>query len=670
MRRLCLLLLLQVGCNFPAQDPATVFIILETPEGGEIEGLEYVSIDVVAIEAILRDDPDDEASERRVDLGADPETINLLGLRNETPSVLGVFQIEPGYLVQLRFMTTGGVVGIGGEEFDPQLPSYPETGLKAILDQPVRLRDRRYAFVKLNFVPDEQIVTPPGQDLLLKPTIPAVKTGREDVGAFVPNEVIAHRSRESSFGDFSAIATDHGASLRVEIGVLGIYQLTDEAELRPFIEALKDEPEIDAVSQNAIHTAAGSQGDPNDPAFDQQWPIPLIEADRAWDLTTGSKSVTVAVIDSGIFPAEDLIPNIALNATCQPFGVCDGGEIPPELPVPPIDADGDGLLTLVDFNSPANLGIVGDCNGDGAITPDEFHFPWNSGNPDCHGLQNGVDDDQLLLGADVRLPFETVDDYWGVDFHSLFGGSIGVFDFPDCTIPSGRPQHGTQVAGVLGAVGNNGIGVAGLAWNVRIIPIKVLDANTCTGDFEAVELGYEYAQKIGADVINFSIAIEGSRTSEEHDELISVYRQVIETGTRQVPVVAGAGNTGQDCDKGTIACMPAEIDSDLMIGVASSTEDDEKASHSNFGSETIDIAAPGLSVPVVDLFTTNSYATGTSIATPHVTGCAALVLARHPGISSSELRFRILDGAEDTLNPGNRVVGDRRLNVFNSVSSP
>ncbi len=192
----------------------------------------------------------------------------------------------------------------------------------------------------------------------------------------------------------------------------------------------------------------------------------------------------------------------------------------------------------------------------------------------------------------------------GYDFHN---GSTYVRDYNG---------HGTHVAGIIGAAANNGIGTAGVNWNVRIMPLKACD-DSGSGylDLSYIIEALRYAADHGADVVNMSFQIGGEATGED-----SFMDQAIEYAySRGVTMVAAAGNDGEPW-----VAYPARHPK--VIAVSAVGPDLARASWSNYGS-SVDVAAPG--VNILSTWPTNAYASasGTSMATPHVAGLVALMIA-------------------------------------------
>jgi len=211
--------------------------------------------------------------------------------------------------------------------------------------------------------------------------------------------------------------------------------------------------------------------------------------------------------------------------------------------------------------------------------------------------------------------------------------------------------HGTHVAGIVAAETNNQEGIAGVAWNCKILPVKVLDENG-VGDVDLVIEGIDWAVTEGANVINMSFGanmnIKGLTPSRFFEEAI---RDAYE---KNVVLVAAAGN-----DNGPVL-YPAAFDA-YCLAVAASDYNDLRAEWSNFGPE-IDVAAPGVWILSLwpESLTDEGYlpyvwTSGTSMATPHVAGLAALIKSIKPWLNVREIMDIIRFSADDinsSLYPG------------------
>ena len=260
-------------------------------------------------------------------------------------------------------------------------------------------------------------------------------------------------------------------------------------------------------------------------------------------------------------------------------------------------------------------------------------------------LDSGVDLDHLdLVGNLWTNPGEIpgdgrdndnngyVDDLHGWDF---VGNDADPRPDLSGSYDEAAASHGTLIAGIIGAVTNNGEGVAGINWNVRILPVRMLDAEG-TGDATEATKAVAYARAAGADVINLSF------TGLERDE---VFFQALEEAARSgTVIVAAVGNTsggGTNLDEKSIypACFVASDGFDPVIGVAATDKDDRKASFSNYGAACTDLAAPG--TDLIGAMAEGAYGglwSGTSLAAPMVSGAAALLKAVYPSLTAEQTK--------------------------------
>ncbi|MCJ7579115.1 MAG: S8 family serine peptidase [Candidatus Aminicenantes bacterium] len=320
---------------------------------------------------------------------------------------------------------------------------------------------------------------------------------------------------------------------------------------------------------------------PNDPQFDQLWglqntgqTVGLVDADidapEAWDLVTGSSSVIVGVLDTGIdYNHEDLHANMWTNP----------GEVP----------------------------------------------------------NNNIDDDSNGY----------VDDYYGIN----------------AILENGNPMddngHGTHCSGTIGAVGNNGVGITGVCWLVKLMALKFL-GNDGYGFVSDSILCIQYAINKGAKILNnswggggYSIALKDAIESAKNAGIL---------------FLAAAGNDSQDIDN--IPHYPSSYDNENILSVAATDHNDALASFSNYGKVAVDVAAPGVSIR--STIPNNLYQNwnGTSMATPFVSGLAALILAQSPTLTWLNIKDKILFGVDPLASLTNKVSRGGRINAFSSCYVP
>lgn len=259
---------------------------------------------------------------------------------------------------------------------------------------------------------------------------------------------------------------------------------------------------------------------------------------------------------------------------------------------------------------------------------------------------NGVDDDRNGY----------VDDRNGYDFAN---DDASVYD-PD-PVSGGGDEHGTHVAGTIAGEGNNSLGVTGVSWRASIMPLKFLGAN---GGYtsDAVE-AINYAVRNGAKISNNSWGGGG-------------YSQALRDAIANADAsghlfVAAAGNGGADGvgdDNDATPSYPASYDVPNIVSVAATDRNDALAGFSNFGANSVDVAAPG--VTILSTLPNNTYGaySGTSMATPHVSGIAALVKSERPALDDAQLKAQILQFVEKKANLSGKTATGGRVNSAASLS--
>ncbi|MEA3377893.1 MAG: S8 family serine peptidase [Chloroflexota bacterium] len=227
--------------------------------------------------------------------------------------------------------------------------------------------------------------------------------------------------------------------------------------------------------------------------------------------------------------------------------------------------------------------------------------------------------------------------------------------------------HGTHVAGIAAAATDNGIGIAGMGWHTEILPLKVLD-NAGQGYFSDVADAISYAIGAGADVINLSI---GPETTQRMDCPPFLQTAIDEAYAAGLAVVAAAGNNGEGSNGERIEIPPANCNH--VIGVAATRQNDTIPSYSSPGAH-VSVAAPGggSTDAIYSTLVSGRYGlmSGTSMATPHVSGLAALVIAHHPAYSPDRVASAILDNALDLGPAGwDEYYGCGRIDAARALSN-
>jgi len=269
---------------------------------------------------------------------------------------------------------------------------------------------------------------------------------------------------------------------------------------------------------------------------------------------------------------------------------------------------------------------------------------------------NGIDDDGNGF----------VDDVNGFDFANLDSdpnpGPVG----------TGARGHGTQVAGVIGAVGNNGIGVAGVAWNVSVMALRAsndaggLPLSATVGAIDYVTMMRNRGVNIVAANASYG-AIAGFELAQFRQAEKDAIGRLIDSGA---VFVAAAGNDGINIDpipEDERTQFPAGFDLPGIVSVAATDNTDQLTAFSNFGVQNVDLAAPGQFILTTDVGGGFTSVSGTSFSAPMVSGAVALLKTIRPGASAEEIRQVLKDSADPLPSLQNRVQSAGRLNVAEAI---
>jgi len=226
-----------------------------------------------------------------------------------------------------------------------------------------------------------------------------------------------------------------------------------------------------------------------------------------------------------------------------------------------------------------------------------------------------------------------VDDINGWDFdgnnNTIYdGGTKGNLD-----------DHGTHVAGTIAAIGGNGVGVAGIYWKTKLISGKFLgrSGGTTANAIKAVDYMTDLKTRHHINIVATNNSWGGGGFSQALLDAIN------RAGAAEILFVAAAGNSARNND--TTASYPSNYTLDNVIAVGSLTSTGTMSSFSNYGATSVDIFAPGSYINSTTAFNTYSLYSGTSMATPHVTGAAALYAATHPGATAAQIKNAILSSS-------------------------
>ena len=392
-----------------------------------------------------------------------------------------------------------------------------------------------------------------------------------------------------------------------------------------------------------------------------------IDAPEAWHVVdaklapspdqtrVGSRDVVVGVIDSGI---DYTHPDLATNVWINP------GEIPETLRSSLVDTDDDGLISFIDLNAEENASFVTDTNANNLIDAGDL-----------------LADNRWADGSDTD-DNEFVDDLTGWDFSTTTRDAGGLLTSPGDNDPMDEHRHGTHVSGILGAVGNNERGVSGVSWTVSILPLRFLDTNNKGATSNAI-LAINYATMMkqryvatlndpavedGAQGANVRITNNSWGGRSRGGTMLR--DAVAQQGAADILFVAAAGNGnvlgGVDIDQRPF--YPASLDLDHVLSVAAVDFEDKLTTFSNFGVQSVDLAAPGLGI--LSTFPGGRFRrlNGTSMAAPHVSGIAALVAALSPQASALEIREALIQSVDTFSDLSNDVATSGRVNAFGAVT--
>ncbi len=367
----------------------------------------------------------------------------------------------------------------------------------------------------------------------------------------------------------ASIEATYGIQETKYFSFIDVYLYETFVDKEDVLESLSKNPNVEYAEPDYVVSIDSTT--PNDPNFGNLWGMHNdadtdIDAPEAWDLSTGSSSIVVAVIDTGVdYNHEDLSTNMWTNS----------GEIP----------------------------------------------------------GNGIDDDGNGY----------VDDYYGINGYTNNGD------------PMDDHGHGTHVSGTVAAVGNNGIGVVGVCWTAKIMALKFLTSGGWGYTSDAVKC-VNYAIDKGADIMSNSWGGSGYSSS---------LKAAIEAAKNAgILFLVAAGNDGTNNDVSPY--YPSSYDCDNIISVSAVDSSDNQ--WYNYGPISVDVAAPGRSI--TSTYPNNSYVTwsGTSMATPHVAGLAALLKSYDTSLTWQNIKNRILDNVVQIASLQGKISTGGRINAYNSLS--
>jgi len=261
-----------------------------------------------------------------------------------------------------------------------------------------------------------------------------------------------------------------------------------------------------------------------------------------------------------------------------------------------------------------------------------------SGNVRIAVLDSPMDTRHVDLQESLRLDLA----------YNVLKGNNDVHDYrqPDPQLAIRPYSHGTHVVGIIGATTNNNEGIAGMSWDIDIVPITILNQNHSGGTVADFIAGVRKAIDLNVDIINMSVG-----TRNNNSMLHAAIREAAEAG---IILIAAAGNTGDNFMMFREQLYPARYPEVISVGALSSNYQIDSYS----ALTGVQLFAPGSNILSTDLGGRYTWASGTSMAAPHVSGLAALILADNPWITSQELEKLLWDTGIcfDLTHPEQRLV--------------
>lgn len=419
---------------------------------------------------------------------------------------------------------------------------------------------------------------------------------------YAPNEVLIKWKSSSSASKRTTLKSTLNIKKQEIFPHLGIELLelstTEGSDVLDLVKRYSNHPDIDLIEPNYFYTTTSTL--PNDPMIDSLWGI------HNSGQSDGLIGADINSVEGWAIQKESPSIKVAIIDTGVDWGHPD----------------------LVD-NIWQNIGE--DADGDGQILEwDGTKWIFDPGD------ENGIDDDQNGY----------IDDFIGWDFANNDNN------------PYDDHAHGTHVAGIIGAKGNNGIGITGVTWEVQLAPLKFINKQNRGRNSDAIK-AINYAVAMGFPISNNSWGGYG------HSFFL---REAIQQASQQNHLfIAAAGNDNNDND--AIPNYPSAFDLGNIISVAATNNKDAFLSisatkGSNYGATTVDLGAPGHRI--LSCFPDNSYglADGTSMAAPFVTGACALLLEENKGKSYSAIKEQILNGVDEIPALNEITVSGGRLNLY------
>ena len=274
-------------------------------------------------------------------------------------------------------------------------------------------------------------------------------------------------------------------------------------------------------------------------------------------------------------------------------------------------------------------------------------------NPGETGLDSGGQDKATNVVDDDGNGY--VDDVFGVDTINHDSN------------PMDDGGHGTHVSGTIGGVGNNSTGVVGVNWNVRIMAIKSHGADG-NGTSASVVEAFQYVAMMRRRGVNVRVTNNSWGGAPEAADYDQALKDAIDAaGNTGILNICAAGNSGRDNDADPF--YPASYDSPSIMSVAASDQNDNRAGFSSRGATSVDLAAPGVLILSTLRVSTYGFLSGTSMATPHVSGAAALLWAHAPHLTVAQVKATLMNNVDVLPQWAGLTVTGGRLNLARAVQN-
>ena len=372
-----------------------------------------------------------------------------------------------------------------------------------------------------------------------------------------------------------------------------------------------------------------------------------------WQIPSGTVEQTISAYkDDPRFEYIEPDYIITLDDVQKPSSATESSEkITPQATTP----NDPGYSQLWGLNNIGQSGGTADADID---APEAWDIQKGNPNLVIGVIDTGVDYDHPDLSANIWTnPGEIAGD--GIDNDSNgYIDDVRGWDFAyNDNNPMDVDGHGTHVAGTIAGKGNNGVGVTGVAWNAKIMPLKFLNDTGWGYTSDAIS-AINYATAKGVKLTNNSWG--GGGYSQALSDAINT------AGQQGALFIAAAGNSSQNTD--TTPAYPASYNLSNIISVASTTRTDGLSYFSNYGATTVDLGAPGSDIYSAWPNSTYNTISGTSMASPHVTGAAALLWSQNPTWTAQQVKNKLMQTTDPISALSGKTVTGGRLNINNALA--